>query len=172
MNFFERHNKKILITLILIMILIILMFPGFFKGLSELPVFSLYVIFLFPVACFFIYKLYANKKRVIALEEYAEKFNYDFYEKPDEAQTSLFKEFSSTKIINNEDKFFNLLVPKDDNDTKPLIVTGKSEIGGGESSHTYYTQIFLYKHNTIINIFSLVKIQILKILLQMNLLSF
>ena len=34
-------------------------------------------------------------------------------------QTSLFKEFSSTKIINNEDKFFNLLV-KDDNDTKPL----------------------------------------------------
>ena len=148
MNFFERHTKKILITLILIMILIILMFPGFFKGLSELPVFSLYVIFLFPVACFFIYKLYANKKRVIALEEYAEKFNYDFYEKPDEAQTSLFKEFSSTKIINNEDKFFNLLVPKDDNDTKPLIVTGKSEIGGGESSHTYYTQIFLYKHNT------------------------
>ena len=148
MNFFERHTKKILITLILIMMLIILMFPRFFIYLSELPTFSLYVIFLFPVAFFFIYKLYANKKRVIALEEYAEKYNYDFYEKPDEAQTSLFKEFSSTKIINNEDKFFNLLVPKDDNDTKPLIVTGKSEIGGGESSHTYYTQIFLYKHNT------------------------
>ena len=128
--------------------LIILMFPEFFKGLSELPAFSLYVIFLFPVAFFFIYKLYANKKRVIALEEYAEKYNYEFYEKPDEAQTSLFKEFSSTKIINNEDKFFNLLIPKDDNDTKPLIVTGKSEIGGGESSYTYYTQIFLYKHNT------------------------
>ena len=103
MNFFERHTKKILITLILIMMLIILMFPRFFIYLSELPTFSIYVIFLFPVAFFFIYKLYANKKRVIALEEYAEKYNYEFYEKPDEAQTSLFKEFSSTKIINNED---------------------------------------------------------------------
>ena len=146
MHFFERHKQKITYLLFCIYCLIL----GFFRSLfPDLPSYAFYIICILPlVASYFIYNTYEKKKRAIDLEEYAEKFNYDFYEKLDEDQISLFKAFRSTKIINNENKFFNLLVPKNDNYTRPFIVTGKSEVGGGESSYTYYTQIFLYKHNT------------------------
>ena len=94
---------------------------------------------------YFIYNTYEKKKRANDLKEYAEKHDYNFYEMPDEGQVSIFKKFKSVEIINNKDKFFNLLVPNDNNHSKPLIVTGKNEVSGGEWSATYYTQIFCIK---------------------------
>lgn len=143
MNFFERHKQK----------LTYLLFGSycFIVGFSlspDLPKFAFYIILILPpVASYFIYNTYEKKKRANDLKEYAEKHDYNFYEMPDEGQVSIFKKFKSVEIINNKDKFFNLLVPNDNNHSKPLIVTGKNEVSGGEWSATYYTQIFLYKNN-------------------------
>ena len=149
MNFIERNKTKLVVLLTVIPLLLFYMFPKTMVYIFlDLTTFSIFIILSFPFIFYFIYKLYAEKKRAIDLKEYAEKHNYDFYENPNEDQISIFKKFKSIRTINNQDKFFNLLVPKDDNQTKPLIVTGKSEIGGGEHSTIYYTQIFLYKNNT------------------------
>tara|TARA_B100000963_G_scaffold327038_1_gene314523 strand:+ start:315 stop:1118 length:804 start_codon:yes stop_codon:yes gene_type:complete len=148
MNFYERNKEK-LFFLFVIFFILTLFFPqdikenisDFFSGLpTGLTAFLI-------VICIYVFASFAEAKRSIELEEYAEKHNYDFYKKPDETQISLFKEFKSIKTISNRDIFFNLLVPKDDNHTKPLIVTGESVFGGAQSSWTYNTQIFLYKHN-------------------------
>ena len=145
MNFFERHKQKLTYFLFVIYCLIFALFRNFFL---DLPSYLRYIVFFLPlVASYFFYNAYEKKKRVIDLKEYAEKHDYNFYEMPDEDQVGIFKKFKSTKIINNQDKFFNLLVPNDNNHSKPLIVTGKNVISGGESSVTYYTQIFLYKNN-------------------------
>ena len=141
MNFFERHKEKLSYLLFVSYTLIV--------GLSlspDLPKYAFYIILgLPPVLSYFIYNAYEKKKRANDLKEYAEKHGYNFYEMPDEGQVFKFKKFKSTKIICDQDKFFNLLVPNDNNQSKPLIVTGKYK--QVESSRTYYTQIFLYKNN-------------------------
>ena len=152
MNFIERNKVKLGILLVVIPLLMLYMFPKTITYLvylfADLSTFSFFIIFSFSAIFYFVYEFYAKKKRAIDLKEYAEKHNYNFYENPNDEQISVFKKFKSIRIINNKNKFFNLLAPKDDNQTKPLIVTGKSEIGAGEYSTTYNTQIFLYKNNT------------------------
>tara|TARA_B100000963_G_scaffold340103_1_gene338409 strand:- start:65 stop:781 length:717 start_codon:yes stop_codon:yes gene_type:complete len=106
-----------------------------------------FLIILVHMIVYFIYRYIINKKREADLEEYAEKNNFDFYKEPNEEQISLFKEFSSNKIINNKDKFFNLLVSQDNNDGRPLIAAGHSEFASNNGSDHRYTQVFLYKHN-------------------------
>lgn len=148
MNFYERNKVKLFFLFVIFIILTVFLpqtikdnTSDFFSGLpTNLIVFII-------VICFLSFGKFLEYKRSIDLGEYAEKHNYDFYQKPDEAQISLFKEFKSIKTISNRDKFFNLLIPKDDNHTKPLIVTGKSIFGGGQYTWTYNTQIFLYRHN-------------------------
>ena len=145
MNFFDRHRQKLTYLLFIIYCGIFVLFRNLF---SDLPRYLSFIVFFLPlVASYFFYNAYEKKKRVIDLKEYAAQHDYNFYEMPDEDQVGVFKKFKSTKIINNENKFFNLLVPNDNNQSKPLIVTGKSEVSGGEGSITYYTQIFLYKNN-------------------------
>lgn len=153
MNFIERNKTKIVILLVAIPFLILYMFPKtivyIFTDLSdELITLLFLIVFFLPIIFYFIYKSYTKKKRIIDLKEYAEKHNYDFYENPNQEQISIFRKFKSMGTINDQNEFFNLLVPKDDNQTKPLIVTGKTKIEAGEYSTIYYTQIFLYKNNT------------------------
>ena len=155
MNFIERNKTKLIILLVAIPLLILYMFPKTIAYIitevvksDELKTLSFFIIFFLPFIFYFIYKSYTKEKRVIDLKEYAEKHNYDFYENPSQDQISIFRKFKSMRTINNQDKFFNLLVPKNDNQTKPLIVTVKSKIVAGEHSTIYYTQIFLYKNNT------------------------
>ena len=153
MNFIERNKTKLVILLVAIPLLILYMFPKtivyIFTDLSDGLITLLFlIVFFLPIIFYFIYKPYTKKKRIIDLKEYAKKHNYDFYENPNQEQISIFRKFKSMGTINDQNKFFNLLVPKDDNQTKPLIVTGKSKIEAGEHSTIYYTQIFLYKNNT------------------------
>ena len=144
MHFFERHKQKLTYLLFCIYCLVIGLFRSLFP---DLPKYAFYITSILPlVASYFIYNAYEKKKRANDLKEYAEKHDYNFYEMPDRDQVSIFKRFKSMKIICDQDKFFNLLVPNDNNQSKPLIVTSKYETGG-ESSRTYYTQIFLYKNN-------------------------
>ena len=96
----------------------------------------------------FPYLAYQRKKRVSDLKAYAVKNNFELYEEPEEVQISIFKEFKSAKIISNTDKFFNLLLSKNDNHMQPIIVTGCSVFGNENWKTSYMTQIFLYKLNT------------------------
>lgn len=146
MNFFERHKQKLTYLLFVIYCGIFVVFKNLFQ---DLPTYLSYIVFFLPlVASYFFYNAHEKKKRVNDLKEYAAQHDYNFYEMPDKDQVGIFKKFKSTRIINDQDKFFNLLVPNDNNQSKPLIVTGKSVVVGGESSTTYYTQIFLYKNNS------------------------
>ena len=79
------------------------------------------------MAPYLAYADYEIKRRVIDLKEYSEKNSFDFFAKPEEVQISIFKEFKSAKIISNQDRFFNLLVPKNNKGMQPLIVTFSSE---------------------------------------------
>ena len=148
MNFYERNKEKLVIASLILVFLSVFLPQPIKDNISDFfKVIPTYAVAFFTVVSIFIYRFYAEKKRTIELKEYAEKQDYDFYKDPDEAQISLFKEFKSIKTISNRDIFFNLLVPKDDNHTKPLIVTGISKVGNVQSSFTHHTQIFLYKNN-------------------------
>ena len=148
MNFIERNKTKLVILLVAIPLLILYMFPKtivyIFTDLSDEFITLLFlIVFFLPIIFYFIYKAYTKKKRIIDLKEYAEKHNYDFYENPNQEQISIFRKFKSMGTINDQNKFFNLLVPKDDNQTKPLIVTGKSKIEAGEHSTIYLSLIHI-----------------------------
>ena len=143
MNFIERHKSKLLILYIVFLFLFLVWDPFNISKIEYAPFLIIFV----HVVAIYIYRDIINKKREADLEEYAEKNNFDFYKEPKEEQISSFKEFSSKKIINNKDKFFNLLVSQDNNDGRPLIATGHSEFRSNNSSYHRYTQVFLYKHN-------------------------
>ena len=147
MNFIERHKFKLFFSYYALLTVFLALDPfNLNEIISESDAISFFMLFL-PVVAYFIHRDIINRKRKADLEEYAKKNNYDFSKEPNEEQISLFKEFSSTKIINNKDKFFNLLIPQDDTDVRPLIATGRSEFGSNEGSYYRYTQVFLYKHN-------------------------
>ena len=145
MNFIERHKLKLFFSYYALLTVFAAFYPFDRKEVESDQIFFL-MMFL-PVIVYFLYRDIINRKRKADLEEYAKKNNYDFSKEPNEEQISLFKEFSSTKIINNKDKFFNLLIPQDDTDVRPFIATGRSEFGGTNGSYYHYTQVFLYKHN-------------------------
>ena len=149
MDFFEKHSWKMpTIGIALASIVFMLLQPiiktendNFWFHWTVMTVVTALIISLsFP------YLAYQRKKRVSDLKAYAVKNNFELYEEPEEVQISIFKEFKSAKIISNTDKFFNLLVSKDDNHMQPIIVTGCSVFGNRD--YLYMTQIFLYKLNT------------------------
>ena len=155
MNFIERHKLKLFFSYYALLTVFAAFYPFDRKEVESDQI--LFLMMFLPVIVYFLYRDIINRKRKADLEEYAKKNNYDFSKEPNEEQISLFKEFSSTKIINNKDKFFNLLIPQDDTDVRPLIATGRSEFGSNEGSYYRYTQVFLYKHNNEIPRFSVQK---------------
>ena len=144
MDFFEKNKRKLIIVYSIIAISIFL----YVLTALDLNEFVHWLIFLLLMMPCLAYVDYETKKRVIDLKDYSEKNNFDFFAKPEEVQISIFKEFKSAKIISNQDRFFNLLVPKNNKGMQPLIVTSSSEhkTWGGDSK-VYFTQIFLYKLN-------------------------
>ena len=143
MDFFEKNKRKLIIVYCVFAISIFTYV--LFANLNE---FVNWIVFLSLIAPYLAYEHYQTDQRVIDLKEYSEKNNFDFFAKPEKVQISIFKEFKSAKIISNEDRFSNLLVPKNNNDTQPLIVTSRSQQKKlfGESDFNF-TQIFLYKLN-------------------------
>ena len=143
MDFFEKNKSKLIIVYCVFAISIFIYV--LFANLNE---FVNWIVFLTLMAPYLAYADYEIKRRVIDLKEYSEKNSFDFFAKPEEVQISIFKEFKSAKIISNQDRFFNLLVPKNNKGMQPLIVTSSSEhkTWGGDSK-VYFTQIFLYKLN-------------------------
>ena len=100
-----------------------------------------------------------KKKRIADLEEYAVNNNYNFSSKPESAEITEFKNFKAMQKILMPNSFLNLLTPITTTISRefnnPKIVTISSVVNSGESSQTYYTQIFLFKLEKEIPIFFL-----------------
>ena len=100
-----------------------------------------------------------KKKRIADLDEYAVNNNYNFSSKPESEAISEFKNFRAMQKILMPNAFLNLLTPITTSSSKdfnnPKIVTISSVVNSGESSQTYYTQIFLFKLKKEIPIFFL-----------------
>ena len=103
-----------------------------------------------------------EKQRIADLEEYAVNNNYNFSSKPESAEITEFKNFKAMQKILMpiyKHKFLNILTPIERTSSKelnnPKIVTISTTISSGQSSHTYFTQIFLYKLEKEIPIFFL-----------------
>ena len=99
------------------------------------------------------------KKRIADLEEYAVNNNYNFSSKPQSAEINEFKNFKAMQRILMPNSYLNLLTPIKTTSSRefnnPKILTICSVVNTGESSQTYYTQIFLFKLEKEIPIFFL-----------------
>ena len=100
-----------------------------------------------------------KKKRIADLEEYAVNNNYNFSSKPQSAEINEFKNFKAMQRILMPNSYLNLLTPIKTTSSRefnnPKILTICSVVNTGESSQTYYTQIFLFKLEKEIPIFFL-----------------
>ena len=100
-----------------------------------------------------------KKKRIADLEMYAVNNNYNFSSKPESAEITEFKNFKAMQKILIPNSFLNLLTPITTTSSREFnnlkIVTISSVVSTGQSSQTYYTQIFLFKLEKEIPIFFL-----------------
>jgi hypothetical protein len=100
-----------------------------------------------------------KKKRIADLEMYAINNNYNFSSKPESAEITEFKNFKAMQKILIPNSFLNLLTPITTTSSREFnnlkIVTISSVVSTGQSSQTYYTQIFLFKLEKEIPIFFL-----------------
>jgi hypothetical protein len=100
-----------------------------------------------------------KKKRIADLEMYAVNNNYNFSSKPKSAEITEFKNFKAMQKILIPNSFLNLLTPITTTSSREFnnlkIVTISSVVNTGQSSQTYYTQIFLFKLEKEIPIFFL-----------------
>jgi hypothetical protein len=100
-----------------------------------------------------------KKNRIADLEMYAVNNNYNFSSKPESAEITEFKNFKAMQKILIPNSFLNLLTPITTTSSREFnnlkIVTISSVVSTGQSSQTYYTQIFLFKLEKEIPIFFL-----------------
>jgi hypothetical protein len=100
-----------------------------------------------------------KKNRIADLEMYAVNNNYNFSSKPESAEITEFKNFKAMEKILIPNSFLNLLTPITTTSSREFnnlkIVTISSVVSTGQSSQTYYTQIFLFKLEKEIPIFFL-----------------
>lgn len=100
-----------------------------------------------------------KKNRIADLEMYAVNNNYNFSSKPESAEITEFKNFKAMQKILMPNSFLNLLTPITTTSSREFnnlkIVTISSVVSTGQSSQTYYTQIFLFKLEKEIPIFFL-----------------
>ena len=145
MDFFKKNKHKLIIIYSVIAISIFL-YVLTALNLNEFLHLLIFFLLAFPVLLYLDSEAeISRKKRIANLTDYAAINCFDFYAEPKEDQIFIFKEFKSTEIIGNTNKFFNLLIPKKDNHNQPSIVTANSIHGSGDSMRYDSTQIFLYK---------------------------
>ncbi len=159
MNEYKAVNKN-LVTFILLTIFASALIGWVFWIGGKVNL-LLVVIFLFDIA-FFLGALYEydkiKKQRVIDLIDFAKVRGYKFFERPSEDHIADFKNFQAMKKILLPPRaynFLNIFLPKDPIENKPTIVTIRSRIEAGESSSTYYTQVYKFEINKSIPIFFL-----------------
>lgn len=103
-----------------------------------------------------------KKQRISDLKTFAKNNNYQFIVKPHSEDITQFKNFKATQKIlmpMHSHSFLNLLTPIETTGSSrinnPKIVTVSTTVNAGESTTTYYTQIFLFQMKSQIPIFYL-----------------
>ena len=159
MNQYKDVNKN-LVTLILLMIIASALIVWVFSIAGKINLIII-ILFLFNIA-FFVGALYEHnkiqKQRIIDLRDFAKVRGYKFLERPSEDHIADFKNFQAMEKILLPPKahnFLNIFLPKEPLENKPTIVTIISTIQAGESSSTYYTQVYKFEINKSIPIFFL-----------------
>ena len=113
------------------------------------------------ISIFFEYQS-IKKQRISDLKTFAKNNNYQFIVKPHSEDITQFKSFKATQKIlmpMHSHSFLNLLTPIEtigsSRINNPKIVTVSTTVNAGESTATYYTQIFLFQMKSQIPIFYL-----------------
>lgn len=113
------------------------------------------------ISIFFEYQS-IKKQRISDLKTFAKNNNYQFIVKPHSEDITQFKNFKATQKIlmpMHSHSFLNLLTPIETTGSSrinnPKIVTVSTTVNAGESTATYYTQIFLFQMKSQIPIFYL-----------------
>ena len=103
-----------------------------------------------------------KKQRIADLETFAKNNKYQFIEKPQSEDIAEFKNFKAMQRIlmpMHNHAFLNLLTPIETTSSRginnPNIVTVSKTVNTGQSSTTYYTQVFLFQMESQIPIFYL-----------------
>lgn len=159
MNRYQAVNKN-LVTFILLIIIASALIVWVFSIAGKINPLII-ILFLFDIA-FFGGALYEynkiKKQRIIDLRDFAKVRGYKFFERPSEDQIADFKNFQAmekTLLPPRAHNFLNIFLPKEPLENKPTIVTIRSRIEAGESSSTYYTQVYKFEINKNIPIFFL-----------------
>ena len=159
MNQYKDVNKN-LVALILLIIITSALIVWVFSIAGKINPLII-VLFLFNIS-FFAAALYEHnkiqKQRIIDLRDFAKVRGYKFLERPSEDHIADFKNFQAMEKILMPPKaynFLNIFIPKEALENKPTIVTIISTIQAGESSSTYYTQVYKFEINKSIPIFFL-----------------
>lgn len=159
MNRYQAVNKN-LVTFILLIIIASALIVWVFSIAGKINPLII-ILFLFDIA-FFGGALYEynkiKKQRIIDLRDFAKVRGYKFFERPSEDHVANFKNFQAmekTLLPPRAHNFLNIFLPKEPLENKPTIVTIRSRIEAGESSSTYYTQVYKFEINKNIPIFFL-----------------
>ena len=159
MNRYQAVNKN-LVTFILLIIIASALIVWVFSIAGKINPLII-ILFLFDIA-FFGGALYEynkiKKQRIIDLRDFAKVRGYKFFERPSEDHVANFKNFQAMKktlLPPRAHNFLNIFLPKEPLENKPTIVTIRSRIEAGESSSTYYTQVYKFEINKNIPIFFL-----------------
>ena len=159
MNRYQAVNKN-LVTFILLIIIASALIVWVFSIAGKINPLII-ILFLFDIA-FFGGALYEynkiKKQRIIDLRDFAKVRGYKFFERPSEDHIADFKNFQAmekTLLPPRAHNFLNIFLPKEPLENKPTIVTIRSRIEAGESSSTYYTQVYKFEINKNIPIFFL-----------------
>jgi len=164
MNIYKTTSSKFILLLIVSILISALLAYAVIVSSEKLNVFTLIIFLINAYVLVSLFLEYKNiqEQRIENLIKFAEVRGYDFVKKPSKIQITQFKDFkamSKSLLPYGMYSFMNLFTPKisieDGNNQKPSIVTISTTISVGESSSTYYTQVYKFKLKSEIPIFYL-----------------
>ena len=154
MNIYKTTSSKFILLLIFSILISALLAYAIIVSSEKLNIFTVIIFLINAYVLVSLFLEYKNiqEQRIENLIKFAEVRGYDFVKKPSDSQVTEFKDFkamSKSLLPYGMHSFMNLFTPKisteDGNNEKPSIVTISTTISAGESSSTYYTQVYKFK---------------------------
>ncbi len=164
MNIYKTTSSKFILLLIVSILISALLAYAIIVSSEKLNIFTVIIFLINAYVLVSLFLEYKNiqEQRIENLIKFAEVRGYDFVKKPSDSQVTKFKDFkamSKSLLPYGMHSFMNLFTPEisteDGNNEKPSIVTISTTISAGESSSTYYTQVYKFKLKSEIPIFYL-----------------
>ena len=164
METYRAISAKFILLIAFTIVLSILLILALMSESENLDLFILILFLMNAVLLFQVFVEFKSIKdqRIVSLKKFAEVRGYVFVGQPKDEQTAEFKKFkalSKSLLPMHMHKFLNLFIPNRHQtngiNEKPKIVTISTTVSAGESSSTYYTQVYKFDINKKIPIFYL-----------------